>query len=607
MSNYRDETIAEALYGISQHKYVLPAIQREFVWSPDDICKLFDSILRGYPISSLLYWRVDAENSTKYRFYDFVLNYHELHAPGCPPLEGLPVQERIAVLDGQQRLTALSIGLRGSHAERARYHRHGKPSSYPKRRLYIDLCAEPKEADDRAEDLAYRLQFLTDEIAKEQSEGEGVRWFRVGEVMEIPENNFAVRFNEMLNEMGIPGHPAAFNTLNRLWQAVHTKSHISYFLETVQDLDRVLDIFIRVNREGEPLSKSDLLMSIATAQWERDARQEIPSAVQSVNSVQPGFAFSRDNVLKAGLVLAGISDIGFKAKTFDRENMAKLEAEWDEITTTLYRSAELLASFGLSRDSISANMVLIPVAHSLHSRSLGDAYLTSTNHAVDRQRVRDWVVRSLVRPGVWGSGLDTLLGRLRKTISDYGKDAFPSAEIEVVMSALGKSLIFDEGIVQGLGDIRYGDPGVVPLLSILYGHVHTGQAFHVDHVFPRAKLTPQRLRDAGYAEEEVEEIVRVARDALGNLQLLPGGENIGKSARLPLEWAGEQYPQAEALGGYLARNDMDDVPDDISGFLAFYRARRERMVQRLVKVLGRPPGSLEEPPSSPQAGLPAES
>ena len=53
--------------------------------------------------------------------------------------------------------------------------------------------------------------------------------------------------------------------------------HLSYYTESAQSLDRVLDIFIRVNSQGQPLSKSDLLMSIATAQWKGDAREEIPS------------------------------------------------------------------------------------------------------------------------------------------------------------------------------------------------------------------------------------------------------------------------------------------------------------------------------------------
>jgi uncharacterized protein with ParB-like and HNH nuclease domain len=85
-------------------RYVLPAIQREFVWGTDRMCALFDSLMRDYPISSLLYWRVDKENSDEFRWYDFVPNYHELDAPACPAHENLPREERIAVLDGQQRL-----------------------------------------------------------------------------------------------------------------------------------------------------------------------------------------------------------------------------------------------------------------------------------------------------------------------------------------------------------------------------------------------------------------------------------------------------------------------------------------------------------------------
>lgn len=112
-----------------------------------------------------------------------------------------------------------------------------------------------------------------------------------------------------------------------------------------------------------------------------------------------------------------------------------------------------------------------------------------------------------------------------------------------------------------------------------------------------------RLREAGYTEEQVERIVRHARDGLANLQLLPGGENIGKSERLPLEWAREKYGDPQALGGYLEQNDMVELPEDLDGFLDFYERRRERLRERLVAVLGREPGSLtESPPVAAGAG-----
>jgi hypothetical protein len=596
MPNYSDQTVAEALEAIQQRRYVLPAIQREFVWGPDRICALFDSLLRDYPISSLLYWSVSKEHANQYGWYDFVLNYHELENPYCPPHENLPPEDRIAVLDGQQRLTALNVGLRGSHAARAKYRRIGHPQSYPKKHLYLDVCATPALSEDRYEDQIYRFDFLEAERAAIENEMHGTHWFCASEILDFPNDAASgPAIHRYLIERDLATHPLAFETLFRLWSAVFEQRHLSFFTEKAQSLDRVLDIFIRVNSRGQPLSKSDLLMSIATAQWqEHDAREEIPATVRRINAVKPGFAFDRDHVLKAGLVLAGISDVGFRAETFNRENMHKLEETWDTISQRLYLAAELFGSFGLSRDNIDARMVLIPVAYYLHRRDLDDRYMSSTKTAEDRQRVRDWTIRALLMPGIFGSGLDTLLGRLRRIIDDSGADGFPSDAIEDAMAGVGKSLRFDPQTVDALANSAYGRPDTFALLSILYGHVDPGKTYHVDHIFPRDRLQPQKLRQAGYTDGQIEQIVKQGRDGLANLQLLPGGENIGKSERLPMEWAREKYVDTHALSGYLQQNDMADLPDGVDGFLDFFDQRRERLRQRLVTVLGRNPGSLAE-------------
>lgn len=598
MPNYSDQTIADALDGIDRRRYVLPAIQREFVWDTDRICALFDSLLRDYPISSLLYWSVSKQNADDYRWYGFVLNYHELESPGCPPLENLPPDDRVAVLDGQQRLTALNIGLRGSYSARAKYRRIGRPQSYPRKHLYLDICAQPRLSEDRYEDQVYRFEFLEADRAEEENvRDDGVHWFRASKVLAFPRDAQAgMAINSYLRDGGLADHPYAFDTLFKLWSAVFQQRHLSYFTETAQSLDRVLDIFIRVNSQGQPLSKSDLLMSIATAQWsERDAREEIPNTLRQINSVFPGFDFSRDHVLKAGLVMAGISDVGFRADTFNRDNMHKLEDAWDGISQRLYLATELLASFGLSRDSIDARMVLIPVAYYVHRRGLDERYLASGTTAEDRQRVRDWTIRALLMPGIFGSGLDTLLGRLRRVIDEHGASEFPSDAIEDAMAATGKSLRFDPQTVEEMSNSSYGQPDTFALLSILYPGIDPSRAHHVDHVFPRDRLRRDRLRAVGYDDDRIERIVRQARDGLGNLQLLPGGENIGKSERLPLEWAREKYADPKALRGYLEQNDMADLTEDLSGFLDFYEKRRLRMRERLVAVLGREPGSLEAP------------
>jgi hypothetical protein len=552
--------------------------------------------MRDYPIASLLYWHVDGANVEEFRWYDFVLNYHELEAPGCPPHVDLPAGDRIAVLDGQQRLTALNVGLRGSHAARTKYRPAGRPQSYPKRFLYLDICAEPRLSEDRYEELIYRFDFLEEGRASaETQEAEGVHWFRVSELREFPHGADAgVAINRYLRERQLADHPNAFETLFTLWNTIYQQRHLSHFTENEQDLDRVLDIFIRVNSQGQPLAKSDLLMSIATAQWvERDAREEIPATLRQINGVQPGFAFARDHVLKAGLVLAGISDVGFRAETFNRENMQRLETSWDEISATLYRAVELLSSFGLSRDTIDARMVLIPIAYYLHRRGLDDRYLGAPTEEQDRQRVRDWTIRALLMPGVFGSGLDTLLGRLRRVIDEAGEAGFPSDAIEDAMAAMGKSLRFEPQTIEELVNSRYGKPDTFALLSILYPHVDPTRRFHVDHVFPQAKLRRDRLRPH-YEHASVERIVTQYRDGLANLQLLQGPENIGKSDELPRAWAHARHDPAR-LDAYLRENDIEDLPADIDEFLSFYEQRRERMKERLVRVLGREPGSLREP------------
>ncbi|WP_415964990.1 DUF262 domain-containing protein [Desulfovibrio piger] len=42
-------TIEDAVRHIIKNEYLLPAIQRKFIWRPEQICSLFDSIMRGYP------------------------------------------------------------------------------------------------------------------------------------------------------------------------------------------------------------------------------------------------------------------------------------------------------------------------------------------------------------------------------------------------------------------------------------------------------------------------------------------------------------------------------------------------------------------------------
>lgn len=572
-------TIAEALGKIRDREYVLPAIQREFVWSRDKITRLFDSLMRGYPIGSFLMWQVEAANASKFVFYDVMRDYHERDHAHCAPTGPLGERRVTAVLDGQQRLTALNIGLRGAHTQKLPRLWANNPAAYPSTELFVDLLHQG--ADD---DLGVEYDFRFIPAADLDHVKPGAAWFRVRDIMGL--TNMAGLLAE-LQRRGLGNDATAGAVLARLSEIVHVQPSISFFLEQAQELDKVLNIFIRVNSGGMVLSYSDLLLSVATAQWtDRDARDTIHGLVDDLNAIGNGFAFSKDLVLKTGLVLLDKGDIRFHVDNFDRTTMAELDKRWDEIDRVLRSAAKLLADFGFSTPTLTANSVLIPIAYYLHRRGVPDNYLTAPAHAADRDAIKRWVQRALIKAGVWGSGLDRLLTGLRGVIDKDGTGGWPTESLEREMSRQGKPLQFQMTEIDDLLDGKYGSKRMFPLLALLYPGVDPREQFHEDHIFPRSILRSKtKLRAAKVPEAQLEQFIDLC-DRVPNLQLLRGADNIGKSDKLPLEWLDGHFPTAEQRESWLREYDAMDIPADVIEFPNFFAARRGRMRTRLAQLLG---------------------
>ncbi|QQW77985.1 DUF262 domain-containing protein [Helicobacter pylori] len=128
MSMFLDKTIKGVVDELNG-RYFLPDIQREYVWlkNADEkkIEQLFDSILRGYPIGSFLFWKLSKEDIAKsdeqdsdklnFQLYQFIENY-DARKPHNEKIriEQINRDDLYIVLDGQQRLTSLYIGLKGN-------------------------------------------------------------------------------------------------------------------------------------------------------------------------------------------------------------------------------------------------------------------------------------------------------------------------------------------------------------------------------------------------------------------------------------------------------------------------------------------------------------
>ncbi|SFN69662.1 Protein of unknown function DUF262 [Capnocytophaga haemolytica] len=109
-------TISQALEHIDRNEYLLPSFQREFVWKSEQIENLFDSLMKGYPISSMLFWKVRGKTKSEFTFYKFLNEYRQWYKVHNEHISTDRLNDFYAILDGQQRLTALYIGLCGSYA-----------------------------------------------------------------------------------------------------------------------------------------------------------------------------------------------------------------------------------------------------------------------------------------------------------------------------------------------------------------------------------------------------------------------------------------------------------------------------------------------------------
>lgn len=577
-------TIKDALDSVSKNHYVLPAIQREFVWKPEQICRLFDSLMQGYPFGTFLFWKVEPEKSSDFKFFGFVQNFHERDAAHCPELGTLPNRELTAVLDGQQRLTALNIGLRGSMSIKEPNKWRTNPNAFPKRTLHIDLMAVRGD-DDEGE--AYRFRFLE---AQKAAADDQAMWYRVPDILTMPNvAKLSQWLYKKMAERSVADDSVVFNrasdTLHQLFQVVHVVPNLTFYTEKSQELDRVLRIFIRMNSGGTVLSYSDLLLSIAVAQWSKlDARQEIHSLVDDLNRIGAGFNLSKDFVLKAGLMLADVASVGFKVENFNRANMGTLEQVWSEVRRATILTVELAASFGLSEQTLRADSALLPIAYYLFKRKPPDNWLGHPTYAAEREVIRSWLIRSLLKSsGIWGSGLDTLLTALRDVIrADH--TTFPGDALEKAMAGRGKSLSFGPEEVEDLLDMEYGDRRLFPLLSILFPFIDVRQLHHIDHFFPKSQLQRRKLERARCDATYVEQCL-ASRDCLANLQLLEGLLNVSKNDSLPGPWMEATYPDPVQRQAVLERHDLGFAPKTHQDFMQFYNARRERLRVRLSGLL----------------------
>lgn len=573
-------TIKTAIEKIKANKYVLPSIQREFVWDTEQIETLFDSLMRDYPISTFLFWEVDKSNIKKFKFYKFLRRYHEKDERHNEKIELSDNNDVIALLDGQQRMTSMYLALCGSFAEKLPNYRRSSAHAYPKKHMYLNLLSRSGDVE-----REYDFQFLTDE---ELQNSDNVFWFKCSEILNADfDDIFEYLMENGLTDTSIYSKEQtkfAQQTLRRFHKVVHETGTISYYLEKSTELDKVLQIFIRINSGGTKLSYSDLLLSIATAQWKkRDAREVVHDFVDEINKIGHGFKFHKDQILKACLVLSDFRDVKFKVDNFNKSNMEHIEDNWDGISSAIRTTVELFAKLGYNQDTLSATNTMIPIAYYIYKNGIGENEMVHSNaYDSDRIAISEWLARVLIK-GTFGGQPDSIYPGMRQVInSNLGK--FPLLEIIEHYRGQRKSIIFSDDDIEGLLELQYGKAKTFAVLSQLYAGRVKNYQYHQDHIHPKSKFKKTELRKAGIPTESIE-LYQELVNSIANLQLLEGTENIEKRAMHFEDWVNKSYPNPADRDAFLLANEIP-VGQSLSfeDFLEFMSSRKNKLRAKLYSI-----------------------
>ncbi|MEC4684045.1 MAG: DUF262 domain-containing protein [Nitrospirota bacterium] len=583
-------TIKETVNAIDNRQYLLPAIQRKFTWSSAKICALFDSIMQGYPINTFMFWEVTAQNvKNDYKFYEFLSHYCEYFEEKNPEFNVAGRGDFNAVIDGQQRLTSFYIGLKGTYAQklpRKHWPKSKDDAIFPPKKLYLNL---QEDTEDTFEDemMKFGFKFLTEKDIKSDLDTSQKRWFLVGEVLSFEYNGSdeAIRdyVKEQLASMGYMNADYSVAIVMTLYKKVCLAPLIYYYKEISQEMDRVLNVFLRTNHGGVPLSFSDLLFSVAVSSWKKDARKKIDDLVDWVR--HEGFSIDRDFVLKASLMLTD-GEIKFRVQNFSGDQVQKIESEWEKIEACLRNAFTLVSSFGLNDYSLRSKNAVIPIAYYLY---LGEKYTrinAKDGHDPLRKPIQKWLNMVLLK-GTFGSQGDYLLSNLRKVLKDSSEKSFPLQRIlKLSQEEWHKDMHFDRPFIEDLLKTQKDDPACRPILFLLYPDLDFTRAFDIDHLHPADHFKEKKLQEF-FSKNQINNPLdkRFYRNkenwnGIANLQLLPESSNRSKNDTDLESWfsSRKDFTRKEVL-----------IPEEISlsfpYFKEFVTARRELLAQKLESLV----------------------
>lgn len=555
-------SIVNLLNQIKQEEIVLPAIQRDFVWPEEKVLRLLDSIMRGYPIGIALLWETYLD--LQYRQFSEAFHPGEIH----DFKDNKRKKKLKLVLDGQQRLQSLYIALYGS---------------YEGKSLYFDVLSG-RESDDLSE-KKYEFEFL-DKKGFEHWQEQIQAGAAAPDASQKGERHYPVKVADLF-AAGVRGRDALAKRIKqqitlgdddegrltenmaRFHDALTMNTNILKVSVIDENLpgdnpDRkseadVLEIFVRVNREGTPLSRSDLIFSMLKLNW-RESAESLPEFVREVNKGN-AFELDTDFIIRC---LFAVSGLGTKFELDllrKKDNVDRLRRNFQPCCDAIRSVVDSVSRdcWCSSSNLLGGQTTLVPFVYYLfhapkHEVPTGqiDAfrkalYLFAFARPFSRYAdSRLWkFIREEIRPLVEKKDhhfpLDRAIAWVRywESFTDFNQRLLQS-NVALTLHLL-QNLSVDKAKYQR----------------------NAGQ---IDHIFPRAEL-----RKKEFEEPEI--------NHFGNFWILAKGKNQNKSDKHPAQFF------ADVSDSEMRRAIIDRDMLDYRRFRTFIKNRSEKIVEVVRKRL----------------------
>jgi len=576
---YKSESIKSVLEQIDSKQILLPSIQRRFVWNHEQVENLFDSLLSNYPIGTFLFWHLkNDKNRKKYVFYELIRNIKTGYIWNDKAPKSTGHKHISAILDGQQRLTALYAGIHGSYKYKTPGKWWDKADSWPIRYLHLNLLYKQSAENDSKHEFKF--------ITAEEAEFFDLHhyWFKLGRILDFSGEGLRDANNTVNQIKSLAGaqkdklaierrRPEIKDILVALRKEICTDTNINYAKLNTPDLDDILDIFVRVNSGGVVLSKSDLLFSTITSKWE-EGREEVEELIKSCNRVS-NLAYDSDLIMRSCLMLLDLG-ILFKVKGFSFENVEKIIQQWPKIAKAIAETTDVLKEIQLSKNILNSKNSLIPIFYYRYKGGKFDE--------PEKKEIKRYLIHANLK-NVFGSHGDSVLRDIRTILAPeieknatrvltnnrFNFIAFAKA-YESNYSSKGKSFLINEKDIDSwLTQAKKGAQTHL-ILSLLYGN--TGVDFislNQDHIHPDATL--RKHPDW-----------KPMKDKLPNLMFLKETVNKRKQDDPFASWLESSFNEKEKEL-FLRENFIPDVDLGLDNFAEFYTKREQLLKDQLMRLI----------------------